>query len=180
MSDAPRRFHPFARKSVEVLLQEMNSSSRLHRVLGPVALTALGVGATIGAGIYVLTGEIAHNVAGPSLMLSLALAAVGCGLAALCYSEMASMVPVAGSCYTYAYATMGEMIAWIIGWDLILEYAIGSSAVAVGWGNYMISALDSVFGIAIDPRWTSSPWVFTPAEGCSSAPRRGTGLWGVR
>ncbi len=165
MSDAPRRFHPFARKPIDVLIQEMNAGSRLHRVLGPWALTALGVGATVGAGIYVLTGEIAHNIAGPSLMLSMLLAAVGCGLAALCYSEMASMVPVAGSCYTYAYATMGEMVAWIIGWDLILEYAIGSSVVAVGWGNYMVSALDSIFGVAIDPRWTSSPWVFTPEHG---------------
>ena len=103
-----------------------------------MALTSLGVGATIGTGIYVLTGEVARDYAGPSLMLSFLLAAVGCGFAALCYSELASMVPVAGSAYTYAYATLGELVAWIIGWDLILEYAIGSAAVANGWSNYFV------------------------------------------
>src|SRR4051795_3771555 len=128
---------PFARKPITTLLGEMQGDGRLHRVLGPLALTSLGVGATIGTGIYVLTGEVARNFAGPSLMLSFLLAGVGCGFAALCYSELASMVPVAGSAYTYAYATLGELLAWIIGWDLVLEYAIGSSAVAVGWSKYL-------------------------------------------
>ena len=156
---------PFARKPIEVLLREMEGGSRLHRVLGPVALTALGVGATIGTGIYVLVGEVAHDVAGPSLMLSFLLAGIGCGLAALCYSELASMVPVAGSAYTYAYATLGELVAWIIGWDLVLEYAIGSSAVAVGWGNYVTVLLNDLFGVAIDPRLTSSPWDYDKTAG---------------
>ena len=101
---------PFARKPIAMLIGEMQGDERLHRVLGPLALTSLGVGATIGTGIYVLTGEVARHYAGPSLMLSFLLAAVGCGFAALCYSELASMVPVAGSAYTYAYATLGEMM----------------------------------------------------------------------
>ena len=114
-------------------------------------MTSLGIGATIGTGIYVLTGEVAHNYAGPSLMLSFLLAGVGCGFAALCYSELASMVPVAGSAYTYAYATLGELIAWIIGWDLILEYAIGSAAVANGWSNYFVALVQNVIGRAARP-----------------------------
>ncbi len=148
----------FARKPISTLLREMEGGERLHRVLGPVALTSLGVGATIGTGIYVLTGEAAHNYAGPSLMLSFLLAGIGCGFAALCYSELASMVPVAGSAYTYAYATLGELIAWIIGWDLILEYAIGSAAVANGWSNYFIELMDNMLGIHFDPRFLSTPW----------------------
>ena len=105
-------------------------------MLGPVALTSLGIGAIIGAGIFVLTGLAARDYAGPSLMLSFVVAGIGCALAALCYAEFASMIPVAGSAYTYAYATLGELIAWIIGWDLVLEYAIASSAVAHGWSHY--------------------------------------------
>jgi APA family basic amino acid/polyamine antiporter len=151
---------PFARKPIETLIKEMEGSHRLHRVLGPVALTALGVGATIGTGLFVLTGEAAFEYAGPSLMLSFLLAGFGCGMAALCYSELASMVPVAGSAYTYAYATLGQLIAWIIGWDLILEYAIGSAAVAVGWSNYLDAMLQSLFGVGLDPRFKSSPWDF--------------------
>jgi APA family basic amino acid/polyamine antiporter len=148
----------FARKPIETLLKEMKGGERLHRVLGPVALTSLGVGATIGAGIYVLTGEVAYNYAGPSIMLSFLLAALGCGFAALCYSELASMVPVAGSAYTYAYATLGELVAWVIGWDLVLEYAIGSSAVATGWSNYFVELLRHFFHVQLDPRFLSSPW----------------------
>jgi APA family basic amino acid/polyamine antiporter len=142
------------------LLKEMDGGERLHRVLGPVALTALGVGATIGAGIFVLTGQAARADAGPSLVLSFLLAGVGCGFAALCYSELASMVPVAGSAYTYAYATLGELVAWVIGWDLILEYAIGSSAVAVGWSKYLGAFFQNQLGKTIDPRWLNSPWDF--------------------
>jgi basic amino acid/polyamine antiporter, APA family len=148
----------FRRKDVNHLIAEMNDSERLHRRLGPVALTGLGVGATIGTGLYVQTGIVANEVAGPSIILSFVLAAIGCGFAALCYSELASMVPVAGSAYTYAYATLGELVAWIIGWDLILEYAIGSSVVAAGWSNYLDAFLHNVFHIRFDPRLRSAPW----------------------
>ena len=103
------------------------------------------------------TGFVANEFAGPSLILSFLLAAIGCGFAALCYSELASMVPVAGSAYTYAYATLGELFAWIIGWDLILEYAIGSSVVAAGWSNYLDAFLHNVFHIQLDPRLRSAP-----------------------
>src|SRR5262245_46445507 len=110
----------FATKPLHVLLAEAEGDNRLRRVLGPVTLTALGVGAVIGAGIFVATGEAANKTAGPALMLSYALAGVTCIFAALCYAEFASMAPVAGSAYTYAYTTMGELFAWIIGWDLVL------------------------------------------------------------
>jgi APA family basic amino acid/polyamine antiporter len=148
----------FRRKDVERLLHEMREDNRLHRRLGPVSLMALGIGATIGTGLYVQTGRVANELTGPSIILSFLLAAVGCGFAALCYSELASMVPVAGSAYTYAYATLGELVAWIIGWDLILEYAIGSSVVAAGWSNYLDALLRHVFGVSIDPRLQSAPW----------------------
>ena len=151
-----RRSQLFAVKSAEVLLAEMAGEHRLRRVLGPVALTALGVGAIIGAGIFVLTGLAAHDKAGPGLILSFVVAGVGCALAALCYAEFASMVPVAGSAYTYAYATLGELFAWIIGWDLVLEYAVASSTVAHGWSHYFISFL-GIFGVTLPERWTSTP-----------------------
>jgi basic amino acid/polyamine antiporter, APA family len=154
----------FRRKDVRLLLAEMNDSERLHRRLGPLALTGLGVGATIGTGLYVQTGIVAKEFAGPSLMVSFALAAIGCGFAAVCYSELASMVPVAGSAYTYAYATLGELLAWIIGWDLILEYAIGSSVVAAGWSNYLSAFLRNVLHVQIDPRLTSAPWDYDIAH----------------
>ena len=132
----------------------------LNRRLGPLALVALGVGATVGSGLYVSTGLVARDIAGPSIMLSFLVAAIGCGFAALCYAELASMVPVAGSAYTYAYATMGELLAWIIGWDLILEYAVGSCFVANGWSGYFDSMLRNVLGIHLDPRLLSPPWDF--------------------
>src|SRR3979490_3211923 len=119
-----------------MLLEEGRGANRLRRVLGPVHLTALGVGAIIGAGIFVATGAAAHNIAGPALMLSYVVAGMTCVFAALCYAEFASMVPVAGSAYTYAFATLGELFAWIIGWDLVLEYAVGSATVANGWAAY--------------------------------------------
>src|SRR5213083_2955932 len=127
----------FAVKPVAVLLAEMEGENRLRRVLGPVSLTALGVGAIIGAGIFVLTGFAAHDEAGPGLILSFVVAGIGCALAALCYAEFASMVPVAGSAYTYAYATLGELLAWIIGWDLVLEYAMACACVASSWSKYL-------------------------------------------
>src|SRR5688572_14409448 len=147
----------FARKPLDALLAELQGEDRLHRVLGPWQLTALGVGAIIGAGIFVTTGAIAKEVAGPALMLSYVVAGLACVFAALCYSEFASMVPVAGSAYTYAYATLGELFAWIIGWDLVLEYAVGAATVANGWSGYFQSALGS-FGIHL-PMAISGPIV---------------------
>src|SRR5207248_471877 len=132
----PMKHQLFATKSLNLLLTEMAGENRLRRVLGPVQLTSLGVGAIIGAGIFVATGAAARNVAGPALMLSYVVAGTTCIFAALCYAEFASMAPVAGSAYTYAYATLGELFAWIIGWDLILEYAVGSATVAHGWSAH--------------------------------------------
>jgi len=151
----------FATKSVEVLQAELASADRLHRVLGPVALTSLGIGAIIGAGIFVMTGLAARDYAGPSLMLSFVLAGTGCALAALCYAEFASMIPVAGSAYTYAYATLGEIFAWIIGWDLVLEYAIASCAVAHGWSHYFQAFL-ALFDLHIPPALSIDPLSATP------------------
>src|SRR5881409_2716804 len=138
----------FARKPLELLLQEMKGEHRLRRVLGPVHLTSLGIGAIIGAGIFVATGAAAHNVAGPALMVSYVVAGITCIFAALCYAEFASMAPVAGSAYTYAYTTLGELFAWIIGWDLILEYAVGAATVANGWSGYFQDVLLKI-GIVI-------------------------------
>jgi APA family basic amino acid/polyamine antiporter len=126
----------FRTKPLDMLLAEEAGDHRLRRILGPVQLTALGVGAIIGTGIFILTGVAAHDRTGPALMLSFVLAGLACVFAALCYAEFASMVPVAGSAYTYAYATLGELFAWIIGWDLILEYAVGSATVAHGWSAH--------------------------------------------
>jgi len=147
----------FARKPLELLLEEMKGEHRLRRVLGPVHLTSLGIGAIIGAGIFVATGAAAHNVAGPALMLSYTVAGITCVFAALCYAEFASMVPVAGSAYTYAYATLGELFAWIIGWDLVLEYAVGSATVATGWSGYFQNVLAKV-GLAFPKTLQMSPW----------------------
>src|ERR671939_487133 len=136
----------FARKPLELLLEEMAGEHRLRRVLGPVQLTSLGVGAVIGTGIFVLTGVAAHERAGPAMILSFVMAGIACALAALCYAEFASMAPVAGSAYTYAYATLGELLAWVIGWDLIIEYAV--SAAAVGHGaSHFIQALTGIFNL---------------------------------
>jgi APA family basic amino acid/polyamine antiporter len=126
----------FATKSLHQLLDEEHGENRLRRVLGPLQLTSLGVGAIIGTGIFILTGVAAHDRTGPALMLSFVVAGLACVFAALCYAEFASMVPVAGSAYTYAYATLGELFAWIIGWDLILEYAVGAATVAHGWSAH--------------------------------------------
>ncbi len=131
----------FARKNLDDLLHEMKGEQRLKRALGPINLTSLGVGAVIGAGIFVATGAAAREVAGPALMMSYVVAGLTCIFAALCYAEFASMAPVAGSAYTYAYITMGELFAWIIGWDLILEYAVGAATVANGWSGYFQTVL---------------------------------------
>lgn len=129
-----------ARKPVSVLLAEAETGT-MRRALGPVSLTTLGVGAIIGAGIFVLTGQAAAQYAGPGIVLSFVLAGVACAFAGLAYAELASMIPVAGSAYTYAYATLGQFLAWIIGWDLILEYSLGAATVAVGWSGYVVSFL---------------------------------------
>ena len=140
---AEPRMNLFATKPVEMLIQEARESGEhsLKRTLGPFQLTALGVGAVIGAGIFVLSGLGAHY-AGPGLMLSFVLSGTGCAFAALCYAEFAAMIPLAGSAYTYAYATLGELFAWIIGWDLTLEYAMGASTVSSGWSNHFIELLN--------------------------------------
>jgi APA family basic amino acid/polyamine antiporter len=127
----------FAKKSLDVLLAEAKGENRLRRILGPIGLTSLGIGAIIGAGIFVMTGRAAAQDAGPAIILSYVVAGVGCAMAALCYAEFAAMAPVAGSAYTYAYATLGELLAWIIGWDLILEYAMACACVASSWSKYL-------------------------------------------
>ena len=132
----------------------------LHRALGPWALTAMGIGAVIGAGIFVATGEAAKTRAGPALMVSYVLAGFVCLLAALCYAEFAAMTPVSGSAYTYAYTTLGELFAWIIGWDLILEYAVAAAAVSTGWSEYFTKLLELFpreWGIAVPAVWNEAP-----------------------
>jgi hypothetical protein len=138
----------FARKPLSLLLSEMDGEHRLRRVLGPVSLTSLGVGCAIGAGIFVLTGKVASTTTGPAIILSFVVAGIACVFAGLCYAEFASMVPVAGSAYTYAYATLGELLAWIIGWDLILEYAVGAASVANGWSAYFQNLI-GMFGLKV-------------------------------
>ena len=142
----------FARKPMSMQLSESKEAGEhsLKRTLGPFQLTALGVGAIIGAGIFVLSGLGAHY-AGPGLMLSFVLSGLGCAFAGLCYAEFAAMIPLAGSAYTYAYATLGELFAWIIGWDLTLEYAMGASTVSSGWSNHFIELLN-IFHIKM-PLW---------------------------
>ncbi|RIL05630.1 MAG: amino acid permease [Proteobacteria bacterium] len=146
----------FRRKPVRDLQIEA-ASGQLRRAIGPGNLTALGVGAIIGAGIFVLTGKAAAEYAGPAIVYSFLLAALACAFAGLCYAEFAAMIPIAGSAYTYGYATLGELMAWIIGWDLILEYLFASAAVAVGWSGYVVSLLRD-FGIEIPARWASAPY----------------------
>jgi APA family basic amino acid/polyamine antiporter len=150
----------FVKKSLTQLFAEAESNEHgLKRHLGAVNLTLLGVGAVIGAGIFVITGTAAALHAGPSLVISFILSAIGCALAGLCYAEFASMIPMSGSAYTYGYATMGEFIAWIIGWDLILEYLFGAATVAVGWGGYMNSFLAG-FGIHLPASICQSPFMY--------------------
>jgi APA family basic amino acid/polyamine antiporter len=154
----------FERKPLSLLLEEMKGENRLRRILGPVTLTSLGVGAIIGTGIFVLTGVAAHDKAGPALILSFTIAGIACIFAALCYAEFASMVPVAGSAYTYAYATLGELFAWIIGWDLVLEYAVAASTVAHGWSAHFQDLLRSV-GIRFPGAFATGPFDFNPDTG---------------
>src|SRR6476469_7059089 len=141
-------------RSIAELQAEAERPS-LRRALGPLNLTALGIGSVIGTGIFVPTGTAASQNAGPALVLSMIVAAVACALAGLCYAELASMIPVAGSAYTYAYASSGELVAWIIGWDLILEYALSASTIAVGWSGYFVSLMHDL-GIALPPQLTAA------------------------
>ena len=145
----------FSKKSLDDLNAEAERGL-LRRSLGPLNLTALGIGCIIGTGIFVLTGTAASQNAGPSLVFSMIISAVGCAFSGLCYAEFASMVPVAGSAYTYAYATAGELFAWIIGWDLILEYALSVSTVAVGWSGYFVSLMRDL-GVTVPPSLSSAP-----------------------
>src|SRR3989454_3294683 len=145
----------FTKKSFAELQAEAERGL-LKRSLGPLNLTALGIGSIIGTGIFVLTGTAASQNSGPALVLSMIISAVGCAFSGLCYAEFAAMVPVAGSAYTYAYATVGEIFAWIIGWDLILEYALSTSTVAVGWSGYVVS-LAKDLGMPIPPALTAPP-----------------------
>ena len=146
-----------ATKPLDMLLVEASDESghSLRRALGPINLVSLGIGAIIGAGIFVLTGAAAAKYAGPAIVLSFMLAAVACVFCGLCYAEFASLIPIAGSAYTYGYATLGELFAWIIGWDLILEYAFGAATVASGWSGYVLSFLQD-YGITIPPQLTSA------------------------
>jgi APA family basic amino acid/polyamine antiporter len=146
------------RKTLDQLDKEAQGENRLRRVLGPIGLTSLGIGAIIGAGIFVITGRVAAVDAGPAIMLSFAFAGVGCALAAFCYAEFASMAPVAGSAYTYAYATLGELVAWIIGWDLILEYAMSAATVAAGWSEYFNKFTDIAFGWQVPAKLSNDPF----------------------
>ncbi|MEP7319646.1 MAG: amino acid permease, partial [Panacibacter sp.] len=149
----------FVKKPLAGLMAEAedSSSSSLKRTLGARGLVALGIGAIIGAGLFSITGGAAANQAGPAITISFVVAALGCAFAGLCYAEFASMIPVAGSAYTYSYATMGEFIAWIIGWDLVLEYAVGAATVSISWSRYLVKFLD-YFNIHLDPSITAGPW----------------------
>lgn len=151
--------HLFRTKShAELMNGGEGEGTQMRRALGAGHLTLLGIGGIIGAGIFVLTGKVAASYSGPAIVISFALAGLACVLAGLCYAEFASLIPMAGSAYTYAYATLGELVAWIIGWDLVLEYAMGASTVAVGWAGYVNSFLRN-FNIVLPPEWVASPGV---------------------
>jgi APA family basic amino acid/polyamine antiporter len=160
----------FRRKDVSALQVEVASDQSLKRALGSVNLVTLGIGAIIGAGIFVLTGQAAANYAGPGIVFSFILAGTACALAGLCYAEFSAMIPIAGSAYTYGYATLGEFVAWIIGWDLILEYLFAASTVAVGWSGYVVSFLRDL-GINFPSEFTSAPYTHT------APPDAGLNVW---
>jgi APA family basic amino acid/polyamine antiporter len=157
----------FVKRAIDDLAND-TADVPLRRDLSALSLVALGIGCTIGAGIFVLTGTAAATNAGPAVSLSFLISALVCACAGLCYAEMASAVPVAGSAYTYAYATLGELIAWIIGWDLILEYAFGAAAVAIGWSGYVVSLLGEL-GVPISPRLATAPFAYDAASGAWSS-----------
>src|SRR5215213_8886190 len=154
----------FARKSIDELRADAFSEGEhsLKRALSATNLVLLGIGAIIGAGIFVLTGSAAAQYAGPAIALSFVVAGLGCLFAGLCYAEFAAMIPIAGSAYTYGYATLGEFVAWIIGWDLILEYLFAASTVAVGWSGYFTEFLGQI-GLHMPTTFTSSPYAYYDA-----------------
>ncbi|KAG0242460.1 hypothetical protein BGW41_004028 [Actinomortierella wolfii] len=140
--------------------QVEEAESKFNRALGPLELTFVGLGAVIGTGVFVIMGQTANTQAGPSVTICFILGGIVSGIAALSYAEMASMIPIAGSAYTYAYATLGELAAWVIGWDLILEYLVGAATVSVGWSAYMVAFLKDAFGLQVNPKWTRAPVVW--------------------
>src|SRR5512137_2031324 len=152
----------FRTKPLNSLLHEVGDEQRgLKRALHWWDLVAIGIGCIIGVGIFVLPGVEAAKHAGPGIILSFVVAGAACACAALCYAELAAMIPVAGSAYTYGYATLGEILAWIIGWDLILEYMVGASLVAIGWSAYLVIPLDHLlkpFGLTLRHSWCAAPW----------------------
>src|SRR5208337_2839834 len=143
------------KKLADLTIEAFEEKQGLKRSLGPVSLVLLGVGVIIGSGIFVLTGHAAAQIAGPAIVISFIISGIACAFAGLCYAEFASMIPTAGSAYTYAYATLGQFIAWIIGWDLILEYTLGATTVAIGWSGYLVSFLKDL-GIMV-PQFLASP-----------------------
>src|ERR1700716_955950 len=153
----------FATKSLQTLMHESQETSEhsLKRTLGPVNLIMLGIGAIIGAGLFVRTAAAIADRSGPSVTLAFIVAGIGCAFAGLCYAEFASMIPVAGSAYTYSYTTMGELVAWIIGWDLVLEYAVGAATVAIAWSEYANRVI-AWFGPRIPFELTHSPFEVSP------------------
>ncbi len=156
----------FIKKPIELLMREADDSEKgLKRTLGSGALIALGIGAIIGAGLFVRTAAAAANNAGPSVTIGFIVAAIGCALAGLCYAEFASMIPIAGSAYTYSYATMGELVAWIIGWDLILEYGVGAATVGIAWSEYFNKFLELVGMSPIPYQWCHSPFESAMIDG---------------
>src|SRR5881394_665934 len=160
----------FATKPLGTLMEEAQETGEhcLKRTLGPVNLIMLGIGAIIGAGLFVRTAAAIADRSGPSVTLSFIVAGIGCAFAGLCYAEFASMIPVAGSAYTYSYATMGELIAWIIGWDLVLEYAAGAATVGVGWSGHLVSLIGQ-FGIHLPENLTNAPTAWCTATQVSMA-----------
>src|ERR1700730_7092830 len=154
----------FRTKSVDELREASYRESHYRRELHGWQLVLLGIGCIIGTGIFVLTGTAAAQHAGPAIAISFVVSAAGCLCAALCYAEFSSMIPVTGSAYTYAYATVGELVAWIIGWDLILEYLVASAAVSVGWSGSVVAFLHDTFGVDLPTAWTSAPVVWSEAK----------------
>src|SRR5216684_1474798 len=153
----------FRTKSIDRLMAE-SGNTPLKRTLGPWSLVALGIGAIIGAGLFVRTADAIAQRSGPSVTLAFILAGVGCAFAGLCYAEFASMIPIAGSAYTYSYTTMGEFVAWIIGWDLVLEYAVGAATVAISWSQYFNKVLEYV-GLHVPFQWCHSPFEVMAGSG---------------
>ena len=145
-----------ARKSVAAINREIEFGPKLNRILDRQALTSVGLGSMIGSGIFVLTGTVAAQHTGPAVTLAFLVAAIGCGLAALCYAELASMIPISGSAYSYTYATLGEGVAWFVGWNLALEYVMSGAAVAVGWSGYVVNLLGE-FGVHLPAALTNAP-----------------------